>query len=191
MVVDKEFSLAALTRLIRQCLEDGCPVDIDGLGRFAFDGEGRIDFVPETRPKVFIAYVEEDLPSAEKLCDGLEQAGFDAWLDRKRLLPGQNWPRAIERAIEVSDFVIGLFSRHGVSKRGHFHSELRFALDCAGRLPLEEVFLIPVRLDGCQVPPQVARNIHYVDLFPAWEDGLRRIMAVMRKALKNRQRRVA
>ncbi len=152
------------------------------------DARGSIRFQADVRPKVFIAYVEEDLCFAEKLYGAFEDHGFDPWLDRKKLLPGQNWPRSIERTIEVSDFFIALFSRRGVSKRGYFHSELRFALDCASRLPLGDIYLIPARLDDCRVPPHVARRIQYVDLFPSWEGGLVRILSVVRKAMKARRR---
>jgi hypothetical protein len=33
----------------------------------------------------------------------LEAARFNAWMDVRKLLPGQNWPRAIESAGENSD----------------------------------------------------------------------------------------
>jgi len=38
---------------------------------------------------VFLAYVEEDTREVERLCDALEQHGFDPWFDRRRLLPGR------------------------------------------------------------------------------------------------------
>ncbi len=176
--------------MVRKCLEEGFPVEIEGLGRFRKDARG-IRFTPEMRPRVFIAYVEEEFALAEKLYHALEAEGMDPWLDKKKLLPGQNWPRSIERTIEVSDFFIALFSRRGVCKRGYFHSELRYALDCASRLPLGEIYFIPVRLDDCRVPPLIAREIQYVDLFPSFQSGFARIMRVMRKAMKVRGRLAA
>ncbi len=177
--------------VVRKCLEEGFPVEIEGLGTFRPDSKGGVQFVAETRRKVFIAYVEEDYRAAERLYSDLDAAGFDPWLDKKKLLPGQNWPRSIERIIEVSDFFLACFSLRGVSKRGHFHSELRYALDCASRLPLGEIYIIPVRLDNCQVPPQIARQIQYVDLFPNWAHGFARILSVMREALRTSTRPAA
>lgn len=171
-----------VAQLLRRCLEDGYPVEIEGLGVFRRDHSGRIRFLAETRPKVFIAYAEEDYAAVERLYHDLAEHGFDPWLDKKKLLPGQNWPRSIERSIEIADFFIACFSHHGVGKRGFFQAELRYALDCAARLPLDDVFFIPVRLEECRVPVQIANRIQYVDLFPRWERGLRRILAVMRKA---------
>lgn len=175
--------------IVRQCLERGGSVEIDGLGEFRSDSNGGFQFLPHTQPKIFLAYVAEDLEPAEKLYAYLRAQGFDAWLDRKRLLPGQNWPRSIEQAIAISDFFVACFSRRAIVKRGGFQSELRYALDCATRLPLEEVFLIPVRLEECRVPVRISREFHYVDLFPNWESGAERIQATIRKEARAAARR--
>jgi len=87
--VDKGAPLAEVAGLVRRCLEEGFPVEIDGLGRFRMDAGGSVKFQPEVRPKVFIAYVEEDLCFAKKLYGTLEDHGFDPWLDKKKLLPGR------------------------------------------------------------------------------------------------------
>ena len=81
-------------------------------------------------------------------------------------MPGQNWPRAIESAIETSDFFIACFSGDSVSKKGGFQAEIRYALDCARQVPLDEIFLVPVRLDPCAVPRTIEKQYQYVDLFP-------------------------
>ena len=179
-------AMEEVAAILRRCLEDGFPVEIEGLGLFRRSAAGKVEFVPEKRPKVFIAYSEEDFAHAELLFELLAAYGFDPWLDKKRLLPGQNWPRAIENAISVSDFFIACFSRHGVTKRGHFHSELRYALDCASRIPVGAIYFIPVRLDNCQVPARITREIQYVDLFPAWDKGFERVLSALRKAGRTR-----
>jgi hypothetical protein len=168
-------------QLMRQSLEDGASVEIDGLGIFDRDGAGGYRFVSRLRPRVFLAYVAEDLPHAARLFEALEAAGLSPWLDRKKLLPGQNWPRAIEEAIETSDFFVACFSHLSVGKKGAFQSEIRYALDCARRVPLDEAFLIPVRLDDCRVPWRIRREIQYIDLFPSWKRGVRRILSAVEK----------
>ncbi|MEK7404966.1 MAG: TIR domain-containing protein [Acidobacteriota bacterium] len=170
-----------VARIVRRCLERGARVDIDGLGVFRRNPDGAVVFVPSTQPKVFIAYVQEDAAAAERLYRDFRAHSFDAWLDRKKLLPGQNWPRSIEQAIEVSDFFLACLSMRSVGKRGWFQSELRYALDCAGRVPFDEIYFIPVRLEPCGVPAQVRQQIQYVDLFPDWEPGFARILAAIRK----------
>jgi hypothetical protein len=174
--------------MVRECLGEGKTVVIDGLGAFRPHARG-YRFVARSAPSVFLAYVQEDACAVEQLCDELEMQGFDPWIDRRKLLPGQNWPRSIEDAIEATDFVIACFSRNSVSKKGGFQAEIRYALDCARRVPLDDVFLIPVRLDVCCVPSSIRRETQYIDLFPDFERGVRRIVAIVTRQLKRRSRK--
>ena len=126
---------------------------------------------------------------AKKLYRAFEENGFRPWLDKKRLMPGQNWPRAIETAIQTSDFFVACFSRRATSKRGSFHSELRYALFCAAKVPLDEIFLIPLRLDDCLVPSRISKQTQYLDLFPDWEAGVSRLIAVIKAQNEGRKRK--
>ena len=105
--------------------------------------------------------------------------GFNPWMDIRKLLPGQNWPRAIENAIEIADFFVACFSSTSVNKRGGFQAEIRYALDCARRAPLDDIFMVPVRLDACRVPRAIQREIQYLDLYPDWPKGVRRLAATL------------
>lgn len=163
-------------------LAQGKAVEIDGLGIFHPDRERGFRFEPIRRPRVFIAYVVEDAPLAGRLYDALRTLGYDPWMDSRKLLPGQNWPRAIDNAIDTSDFFVACFSTRSVKKRGGFQAEIRYALDCATRLPLDDIFLIPVRLDECRVPRSIQRTTQYIDLFPDWRKGLKRLDQALKKA---------
>lgn len=158
-------------------------MEVEGLGTFTRTPDGRITFRRGAVPRVFIAYALEDAAFAERLFNELRERGFSPWMDRKKLLPGQNWSRRIEDAICGADFFIGCFSRTSVRKRGGFQKELRCALSCAGAVPLDDVFLIPVRLDDCRLPLRIQRETHYVDLFPNWEAGVSRIVEMMQRQL--------
>jgi hypothetical protein len=176
-----------VARIVRRCLTEGASVEIDGLGTFLPDSRNGFRFVPRNRPKVFVAYVQEDAAAAERIYDGLETGGFEPWLDRRKLLPGQNWPRSIEEAIDTSDFFLACFSRHSLKKKGGFQAEIRYALDCTRRVPLDDIFLIPARLDPSPVPVRIQRELQYIDLFPDWECGFRRVVAAIRRQLKQRR----
>ena len=156
---------------LNSCLHDGVSVELDGLGVFQQRGE-KPRFLASRRPKVFIAYVIEDLPLALRLYDALAGVGMNPWLDRNKLLPGQNWRRCIERAVDVSDFFIACFSQTAATKRGQFPYEVRYALKCAERMPLDDIYFVPVRFEECKVPQRITSQIQYVDLFPNWEAGL-------------------
>lgn len=178
---------SAVLKILQRALDRGQAVEITGYGCFRSDSAGHYEFVPETRANIFIAYVEEDLVHARRLRDTLHDAGFAPWLDKDQLLAGQNWPRAIERAIDLSDAFIACLSTRSLAKRGTFQSELRYALDCANRMPLEDSFLLPVRFDNCTVPQTIAKHVQYVDLFPDFDRGFRQLQ----RALKKRKPKLA
>ena len=187
MTKQQNILISRIVKIVREALQRGVAVEIDGLGTFRRSRNQRIKFVSQNKARVFIAYVEEDLRPVRKLYAALEQHGFRPWLDKKNLLPGQNWPRAIETAIETSDFFLACFSHRSTSKRGSFHSELRYALACAARVPLDEIFFIPVRLDRCTVPGRISKRIQYVDLFPDWEAGIRKVIAMLKAQQENQK----
>jgi hypothetical protein len=170
-----------LARLIKRSLQRESAVEIDGLGTFARNRSGKISFSDSSQPRIFIAYAVEDAALAERLFISLSDRGFAAWLDRRKLLPGQNWPRRIEDAIASSDFFIACFSKNSVKKKGGFQAEIRYALDCATRVPLDDVFLIPVRLDDCRVPARIQRETQYVDLFPDWAVGFECVLRIVKR----------
>ena len=176
-----------ILKIVRDSLDRGMTVDIEGLGVFRRGSSG-YTFEPQTRPQVFVAYVAEDLKLARRLCHALAQAGCSPWLDKDKLLPGQNWPRAIQRAIEISDAFVACFSPRSIVKRGQFQSELRYALDCARLLPLDgdKEFLVPVRFEPCTVPRRISDQVQYVDLFPDWERGVKRVIRTVQRAARRR-----
>jgi hypothetical protein len=107
-------------------------------------------------------------------------------MDKDKLIPGQNWPRAIRRAIEISDVFVACFSARSTSKRGPFQSELRWALECGQRMPLDQTFVVPVRLEACAVPRQIQERTQYVDLFPDWDVGIKKVIRAVQAGSKPR-----
>ena len=124
-----------LAAVVRQCVKEGHRVRIDGLGTFTSNDQHLgLQFIAESAPRIFIAYVIEDAEYAQRLYTDLETAGFNPWLDKRKLMPGQNWKLAIERAIKRSDIFIPCFSKTSIRKRGQFPHELRVALQTGKRL---------------------------------------------------------
>jgi hypothetical protein len=186
-LVTEASSIQQLAQIVIRGLAAGKVMEIEGLGTFYPDRDRGCRFEPPTVPQVFIAYVREDVREAEKLAVSLEAAGFTPWMDSRKLLPGQNWPRAIEAAIESSDFFVACFSENSVNKKGGFQAEIRYALDCARSLPLDAIFIVPVRLNGCRLPESIQREYQYVDLFPDWQRGMRRIVTMIRREVARRK----
>ncbi|MBM3758896.1 MAG: TIR domain-containing protein [Acidobacteria bacterium] len=152
------FDPKQVSRIILDCLKRGKPVEIEGFGTFHPQSDGGFEFVAMHAPRVFISYAAEDRKQAQALYDALAAAGLNPWLDRRNLKAGQNWPRLIEAAIEASDFFVACMSSNSVLKRGGFQAEIRYALDIARRLPLEDTFIIPVRFDEYRACSHRPRN---------------------------------
>lgn len=116
-----------------------------------------------TPKKVFICYGSEDYTRVEELYHRLQQRGHKPWMDKKSLLPGQKWEEEIGARIRKSDAFIACLSRKSVSKRGYVQKEMRYALDVLGEIPQGHIFLIPLRLEPCEVPDHLS-FLHWLDL---------------------------
>jgi hypothetical protein len=180
-------SCQQVARIVLNGVAAGKTVEIDGLGVFYPDARRGFRFEPRELPRVFIAYGKEDESQARRLYEELNRAGFTPWMDARKLLAGQNWPRAIEVAIESSDFFVACFSGKSVRKKGGFQSEIRYALDCARRMPLDEIYIVPVRLDNCAVPRTIQHELQYIDLFPDWNAGMERVLTMLRREVDRRR----
>jgi hypothetical protein len=134
--------------------------------------------MPEDAAKrPFISYAREDRATAARLAADLRAAGAEPWLDSEQLLGGQAWEPAIRRAIRDCTHFIALLSESSVNKRGFVQKEVRAALEILDELPPDQVFLIPVRLDESIPSHDRLSQLHWIDLFPAYSEGLARITA--------------
>jgi hypothetical protein len=169
--------------LLRESLHEEGSLTLSGLGTFRRNQDGSLHFTPWQRKRVFLAYVREDTANVLSVFRFLRRHGMDPWMDILCLLPGQNWPRAIERAIEIADFVVPCFSRAATRKRSHFQEELRLALHAAAHIPLDDPFIIPVRLEPCDLPRRIRQQTQYLDLFPHLPQQLPALLAAMQPAV--------
>lgn len=98
-------------------------------------------------PTVFVSYASEDAEAAHRIADALLSLGFsDVWLDKKKLIGGDDWEDRIEEAVEKCDFFMPLLSKQADSRRkGVFWQEWNLAIDQARRV--QDVYLLPVGID--------------------------------------------
>jgi hypothetical protein len=124
---------------------------------------------------VFISYAHEDARFAERLYQDLKNAGLIPWRDKDAIRPGENWKIAIRRAIKNNRYFIPLFSSNSVEKIGYIQKEFKYAIDNYDKFPESQIYIIPARLDDCQIPYEKLEDIQYVDLFPEWDKGINQI----------------
>ncbi|MFC8348643.1 toll/interleukin-1 receptor domain-containing protein [Streptomyces sp. NPDC057280] len=123
--------------------------------------------------KIFLCHSSGDKEEVRRLRTQLLSAGFQPWLDEEDILPGQDWDREIRRAIRASDLVLVCLSRASVTKTGYVQKEIRIVLDEADHQPEGTIYVIPARLEDCEVPERLQRW-HRVDLFK--QDGYGRLL---------------
>jgi hypothetical protein len=133
----------------------------------------------------FISSAASDFDAARRLYEELKnngelkKAGLEPWLDKESILPGQIRSAATKNAIKGSRFFIALLSKNSVSERGDVQKQLKGALDAFKEFLESDIYIIPARLDDCGIPYDELKDIQYVDLFPEWEDGIKRILSAM------------
>lgn len=114
--------------------------------------------------KVFISYSSGDREQVQKIYEHLLALGADPWYDQEDLLPGQNWDMEIRKGLDEADMILLCLSKKSVNKEGYVQRELRFAVDRGLEMPDGRIFLIPARLEECDLPYSL-KSYQWVDLF--------------------------
>ena len=128
--------------------------------------------------RVFLLHARQDEESVRRLHRRLAKEGADVWLDQEKLLPGQDWVYEIHKAIGSSDLIIACLSKQFNKQGGFRHEELRLALEKAASLPEGTTFLIPARLETCDLPEPL-RRWQCVDLFEV--TGYKKLIRVLKE----------
>ena len=116
------------------------------------------------RSNVFLIHAHADRKAVHKLYSRLIKDEVRVWMDVENLQPGQDWQNEIRKAILKSNVIIVCLSRGFDQRHGYRHEELSIALERSRSLPSGGVFIIPVRLEKCEMPDTL-RHLHRVDLF--------------------------
>lgn len=131
----------------------------------------------QKRPlKVFLCHAHSDKDAVKALYTRLTNDGVDAWLDKEKLLPGQDWELEIKKAVREADVVVVCLSKQ-FNQAGFRQKEVRLALDTAMEQPEGEIFIIPARLEECDNLESL-RKWHWVDLFE--DNGYQMLMRALR-----------
>ena len=122
--------------------------------------------------KVFLCHAHSDKDAVKALYARLTNDGVDAWLDKEKLLPGQDWELEIRKAVREADVVVVCLSKQ-FNQAGFRQKEVRLALDTAMEKSEGEIFIIPARLEKCDTLESL-RKWHWVDLFE--DDGYNHLL---------------
>jgi len=152
--------------------------------------------VPQGKPKIFLSYGRKDsLEVAERLERDLEAAGYEVWMDVKKIGSGSMWQQAIEDGLREAQVVVSLLSPHAVRRVGDSDAmdsvcldELTFARTSSPPTPVVPAMVVP-----CE-PPFIIYRLDYVHLTgwqqseQSYQAGLTRLIEGIREALAGKVR---
>lgn len=144
----------------------------------------------------FISYVREDEEKVLLLADRLERNGIEVWLDKRNILPGDQWREAIRFAIQNGGFFLCCFSTSYLSRgRTYMNEELTLAIEELRLRPEEQRWFIPVRLSDCIVPDRPIgagrrlADLQWIDLFKNEEENIATLVRAMQEVAPSQRLR--
>lgn len=133
------------------------------------------DAAPETA-KVFLSYSRRDTAFADELVQGLKACGFEAYIDREDIAPGEAWETRLGGLIAEADTVVYVISPHSVTSE-QCHWEVSETLRLSKRL-------LPVvwePVPEAQMPKELARlNFVFFDGGHSFAKGLADLAGALR-----------
>lgn len=114
--------------------------------------------------QVFLCHSSGDKPLVRDLYKRLRAEGIMPWFDEEDLLPGQQWREEIPKAVRAADVVLVCLASSSLDRAGYVQKEIALALDVAEEQPDGNIFVIPVRLEECNIPDRLSTR-HWVNLF--------------------------
>jgi sRNA-binding protein len=109
---------------------------------------------------IFISYSHADKELARALAGALRRRGLKVWIDEGELKVGDSLIERIATAIAEIDFFLALVSE---SSRSSNWCRKELALAVTGELGREGVKVLPVRVDGAEMPAALG-DVFYLEL---------------------------
>lgn len=135
---------------------------------------------------VFLSYLSEDSELVARIARYLSKHRIQVWLDRNDLRPGENWERAIRKAIQDGAYFVACFSKaYSERTSTYMNEELNLALAELRKRSPEHRWFIPVLLSECEVPDldirpgKTLKSLHYVSMYEHWERGLEQLLTAL------------
>jgi hypothetical protein len=120
----------------------------------------------EQPANIFISYARSDTATVREIYGALLGKNHYPWMDVFSIKAGEDWFRAINKAIDECEIFLAILSKNSVSRRGVIQKELKKALDKLDEMLPGDIYLIPIRIDDCPIPESLNR-IQVLD----WDSG--------------------
>jgi ribosomal silencing factor RsfS len=121
---------------------------------------------------IFLSYSRSDgYDFAKKLADGLQNEGFDVWIDKDDIRAGSAWYIEIEKALENCDCLLFIETENSVRSE-HVLDEVYYALE-------QKKKIIPLLVVESKTPYRL-KKFQHVDFTSDYEAGLAHLIRELR-----------
>ncbi len=116
--------------------------------------------------KVFLSYPSEHFEQAREVKSFVRSVDVECWFDQDSLVAGQDWDRVRAIALSEADLVIVLCSSVTIERNGVYQREINEALQLVKDRRLGTVYIIPLRIENVELPPELNRfqRVDYFDV---------------------------
>lgn len=102
-------------------------------------------------------------------------------MDSKNIFAGEIPKLRVQKAIDDSHLFLAFLSPHSVNQVGSLQQEIRKALDQSEQRREDDIYLIPVHLEPCDIPYSLP-HIRSVNLFS--DSGWEQLVAALKEGLR-------
>ncbi len=134
------------------------------------------------KAKIFLCYARPDEEHVRRMFNALSAAGFDPWMDQMCIIGGENWEIAIRKAIREVDFFVVCISKQSVNRRGFVQKEIQMALNIWDEKLDSDIYLIPVRLEDCNLTNERLCELQWINLFH--KNGFHELLHAIRTGIQ-------
>lgn len=120
------------------------------------------------KPNIFMSYSRRETGFVDDLTDRLEKAGFNIWLDYRRLIPGTPWAGQIDKGLKEADVVLLVVSKDSIASQ-FVELEWRHVLHETHKRIILAIF------EAVDLPPEL-EQFEWVDFRGSYEAGLKELI---------------
>jgi hypothetical protein len=126
-----------------------------------------------SKPTALISYSRKDRETVDGLARRLSSRGIRTWMDTKQIIGGY-WQTEIKRGLRHSNFFIACLSRNTAQPGDVLRFEYASALEIQQERLEGDIFIVPVRLEPCEIPEAFSK-FQTIDLYDqaGWDNLLR------------------
>ena len=126
---------------------------------------------------VFISHSSSDKAVANRLAEGLQEQGYEVWLDTREVLVGDNIVAEVYAGIADSKFMVVLLSTASCESQC---VKEEFTSARMTEIETHQVVILPAKIEECEIPAPMDTK-KYADFTKDWNFGFQEIVTAIKQ----------